>query len=153
MTSLFYKLFYYLEHNDLLDPIDEVHLFAIHYIFLPRINKSLGLFQEAWNFHGLRTERGKTPSQLFIGGALNLRHSGLTALDLFEPVAEDYGVVEDGGAPDDIDGVSVPRVAITLTEDQLSELCETVNPLDESSDYGISLYIQTVQVLRSWNIS
>lgn len=47
VTSVFYRLFHYLEYNDLLDPIDEVHLFAVHYVFLPRINRALEKFGTA----------------------------------------------------------------------------------------------------------
>lgn len=102
---MFYKLFYYLERNNLLDQIDDVELFAIHYIFLPRINRSLQQFRLAWNDHGLRTERGNTPNQLFTMGSLCLRHSGTPAVDFFESVNDNYyGVEEDGLAPDDDGG-------------------------------------------------
>ena len=38
-TSFYYRLFYYMEQHDLLDPINENHLFALHYVYLPRINR------------------------------------------------------------------------------------------------------------------
>lgn len=83
VTSLYYRLFYYLEHNELLNPVDEEHLFALQYVFLPRINRSLQEFKLMWNDHGLRTERGQTSNQLFTAGMLHLRHSGRIALDFF----------------------------------------------------------------------
>ena len=43
-TQLYYRLFYFLEHSGLLDPVNECHLFALHYIFLPRIYNSLDAF-------------------------------------------------------------------------------------------------------------
>lgn len=73
-TSLFYKLFYYLEKNDLLEQINDFHLFSIHFFFLPRINRSLQQFRLAWNDHSIRTERGKTPNQLFAMGSLQDEH-------------------------------------------------------------------------------
>ena len=39
-TILYYKLFYYMEDQFLLDINDEVHLFCLHYVFLRQI-KSL----------------------------------------------------------------------------------------------------------------
>lgn len=153
VTSLYYRLFYYLEYNDLLNSMDEVGLFAIQYIFLPRINRSLEQFKEAWNCHGLRTERGNTPYQLFTVGALRLRHSGISALDFFESVPEDYGTEENVTVPvGDDGGIEVPRTSVQLTDEQVAELHEQVNPLHDSTDYGISLYTRTVQLLRSWNI-
>ena len=34
-TSMYYRLLYYLEYHDLLNPIDDVHIFSLHYIFIP----------------------------------------------------------------------------------------------------------------------
>ena len=153
VTSIFYRLFYYLEQNELLDPITEEHLFALHYVFLPRINRALKQFHAAWNDHGVRTERGQTPNQLFTAGALRLRYSGLPALDFFQTVPEDYGFEEEGIAPDDESETQVPPIAIESTEEQLAELQSTVNPLENSDDYGVSLYLRTLQLLRSWDMS
>ena len=41
VTILIYRLFYFLEHHSLLDHLNEHHLRALHYIFVPRINHSL----------------------------------------------------------------------------------------------------------------
>jgi len=40
-TNVFYNLFYYLEHSDYLDCDNEQHLWALHYVFLPRMNAAL----------------------------------------------------------------------------------------------------------------
>ena len=69
-TQLFYRMLYYMEYNDLLDQVNEKHLFALHYVFLPCINKAIEDFKNAWNHHGVRTERGMTPNQLFTMGML-----------------------------------------------------------------------------------
>ena len=57
VTGTLYRLFNFLEHHNMLDPINEAHLCALHYIFLPRINQSLMHFQESWNHHPVSTER------------------------------------------------------------------------------------------------
>lgn len=49
MTILYYKLFYFMEHNDYLDPMNEHHLWALSYVYLPRINKSIWEFIQSWN--------------------------------------------------------------------------------------------------------
>lgn len=33
VTILYYKLFYYMEHTDMLNPLNESHLFALHYVY------------------------------------------------------------------------------------------------------------------------
>jgi len=145
--SVFYRLFYYLEANNILNPIDECHLYALHYIFIPRINRSLQEFASTWNNHGLCTESGQTPNQLFTAGALNLRHSGNLALDFFSTVPGDYGTEEEGTAPDESEsGIEVPSVSFSITQTQLSEL-HNIDPLQECSDYGVSLFIQALQIL------
>ena len=91
-TQLFYRLFYFLEHCGLLDPVNENHLFALHHIFLPRINRSLDAFRDGWNQHRIRTERNHSPLQLYHAGTLRLQNSGLAAMDLFNMVDNEYGL-------------------------------------------------------------
>ena len=67
-TSLFYNIFYFMEDNGLLDPTNEIHLFALHYVFLPRINKNMDIFRESYNKAPLSTERNKSPEQLWLTG-------------------------------------------------------------------------------------
>lgn len=67
-TILYYQLFSYLEDMNLLDIDNELHLFCLHYIFLPRINKSLQAFIQMWNNHPLGTEHNMSPVQLWMTG-------------------------------------------------------------------------------------
>ncbi len=142
----------------MLDPLDEEHLFSLHYVFLPKINQSLNAFRLSWNNHGLRTERGMNPQQLFTAGVLQMRHSGLVAVDFFNQVSDEYGSESDEesfGLIDinDIEGVFIPESSLSPTELQLAELQEHVNPLTYTEDYGVSLYIETLQIVQSWSRS
>ena len=65
-----YHMFYTLEEEGLLDPVDEVDLFALHFVFIPRINQQLESFKSAYCRHRLRTEHNRTPLQLWIQGLL-----------------------------------------------------------------------------------
>ena len=49
----------------LLDPHNEEHLFALHFVFQPRINASLAEFKQQWNHHGMRTTGHQTPLTLW----------------------------------------------------------------------------------------
>ena len=44
---------------------------CLHSCFLPRIEKCIKLFQEAWNHHRLSTEGNATPTQLFLAGLIS----------------------------------------------------------------------------------
>ena len=147
-----YWLFYYLEFEGLLDPVNHKHLFALHYVYKPRIQRSLDQFKEGWNNHNIRTEHNRTPYQLFVSGALMLQWSGLVALDFFETVNENYGIEEAGFATtDDISSgsVDVSRVEFELSAENYSHLNASIDPLENSSNFGIDLYQQTVQYLDS----
>ncbi len=63
--DLFYQIFTLLEDQGTLNPDHDIRLFALHRIFLPLIQRSLDSFRDAWNFHGLRTERNQSPQQLW----------------------------------------------------------------------------------------
>ena len=151
VTSLYYRLFYFLEQSDLLDALNEIHLFALHYIYIPRINQALKEFQEGWNHHGIRTASHLSPHQLFVRGSLQLRSSGLAALDFFESVGNDYGSSIDDEIPlPEPDSVTVPQGRFNLSE--LEQLRTIVDPLQESDNYGIDLYLAVIEYLHSINI-
>jgi len=101
VTQLFYRLFYYMEHHAILDPTSNLHLFALHYVYKPRINEGLKHFQSAWNNHPMRTEHGHSPVQLFTAGALRLQRSGMAAVDFFDDISDDYGADEQGLATEE----------------------------------------------------
>lgn len=67
-TLLYYQLFYYMEEIGLLDIEDEIQLFCLHYVFLPRINNSLREFMTTWNHHPLSTKSNRSPLQLWMTG-------------------------------------------------------------------------------------
>ena len=57
VTQQFYNVFRYLESDYNIDPGNEMHLFVLHYIFIPRINNMLEKFVESWNIT-LSEQRG-----------------------------------------------------------------------------------------------
>ena len=65
---VFYQLFYRMEEVMILNPDDSVHLFCLHYVFLPKINAALHSFYRAWNNHPLSSVNNLTPFQLWISG-------------------------------------------------------------------------------------
>ena len=65
---IFYRTFYQMEDHMLLNIEDDIHMFALQYVFLERINYALTHFQEAWNNHPLSSCHNMTPIQLWISG-------------------------------------------------------------------------------------
>ena len=48
-----------------------------------------------------------------------------------------------------MEGVDIPLNTIQLSEQQVTELTEAIDPLGDSDDYGISIYVRKVQCLES----
>jgi hypothetical protein len=80
VASQYHELFTFLETEGILHSSNDQHLWALHYVYLPRINQSLDIFLKQWNNHKLRTEHHKTPLKLFFTGVLRLRNSSHIAI-------------------------------------------------------------------------
>ena len=140
---------YFMEHNGMLDSLNEHHLYVLHYVFLPRINQSLSAFMEGWNNHPIRTAHHHSPHQLFTAGALLLRHSQLPGLDFFETVDDTFGLDPDAPPTVDADGtVVVPDIDRHLNEDRLTRLRQHIDPLSTSESYGMDLYEQALEIIN-----
>lgn len=57
-------IFRYLEQNGQLNVEDPVHIYALHVVFIPRINATLDAFRVSHNNHPIRTEGNLSPIQL-----------------------------------------------------------------------------------------
>ena len=149
VTIQYYKLFYAMETLELLDPLNDVHLFALHQTFLPRINRSLSKFQEGWNNHAMSSAKNLSPIQLFTTGIAKLHAADQIAADFFLSVQDDFGIDYNGPVPveDCNDGVVVPRIDVTLSADTY-EVLQTVNVLRESYNLGVDIYEEVVQIVQ-----
>ena len=80
VLCFFVKMFEYLESCQLFDPLNDIHMYALHFIYLPRINKSLQEFVNQWNSQPILTERNLSPMQLYTACILENLNSGLLLL-------------------------------------------------------------------------
>ena len=67
-TSLYYNLFYHMEDSQILDVQDELQMFCLQHVFVPKINDSLTCFKDAWNNHPMASENNLSPQQQWIRG-------------------------------------------------------------------------------------
>ena len=89
VISLYYNLFSHLERTGTLDVDNEIHLFCLHYVYLPRINNHLHVWKEGWIRKPICTENGMTPRQLFISGMMRIAGSThIVAKEMFEDLRE-----------------------------------------------------------------
>ena len=80
MTNVYHQLFSFLENDGIIDCTNELHLWALHYIYLRRIDRDREVFREQWNSHGLRTVGHHTPCQIFVQGCLQRQTQPLRAM-------------------------------------------------------------------------
>lgn len=62
--------FFMEEEEEILDPLNEIHLLALHYIYFPKINEKLKLWSNAWATHKLQTVKA-SPWCLWTAGNFN----------------------------------------------------------------------------------
>ena len=136
--SVFREEFYQLESEGLLNPLNETDLFCLHYVYLPRINKSVSEFITAHNNHSVSTENNNTPAQMFwLNLQLTAFHGG------FPEDAVWRGISVNELLTPDLPHVQVPETRSPLTEADTEALRSAIDPL--SSTNGKELYIQTLR--------
>ena len=67
---IFKDIFLHMEQVGILSRNNDIDLFALHYVYTPRINNALAQFIETFNNHGLSTEHSHSPHQLRVSGIL-----------------------------------------------------------------------------------
>ncbi|XP_031553259.1 uncharacterized protein LOC116290377 [Actinia tenebrosa] len=127
---IFYELFYDMESSGVLLPGDEIHLWFLHYVFLPIINRHLRKWKDTWVYHPLRTEQGKTPMQLWIRGLQYTWGTQTTeSEEAFQPSDYDnYGVDWSGPvSTPEPESVEVPDTTCPLLENEKHLLTDVSN--------------------------
>ncbi|CAL8242155.1 unnamed protein product [Merluccius merluccius] len=137
VTSKYHDVLHSLEEDGLLDIADVVHLFGVHYIFVPRLRADLDTFIRGWNNHPLRSGGGLTPEQLWCMGHLQDLDEGERLEELQDPDIDWESVVLQG---DSNGAVVVPEIACPLDDEALEELQRTIDPLGHSQSHGRDLY-------------
>ena len=147
----FYYLFYALEDSGNLNIEDPTNMFALHFVFLPRINKALHEYQETFNHHGIRTANSWSPYQMWMNGMLH-DDNPLSHGDLDEDPDDlvFYGHDPQGPSPfDDSDNnVTVSPVEIPNQDDVLLILRQEIDPLKSSTDMGMDIYINALDLVK-----
>lgn len=147
LTYHYKDLFQFLEQHSLLDSTSAVDIHALHYVYLPKINKAVNEFVNQWNHHALRTERNWTPLQLWTSGVL--QHTGCSCYNPLDDCEDIFEETFSNSSPADHRSDST----LTLTDDQEAFLRERVDPMEDDGNYGIEQYILVkshLQMLLIW---
>ena len=76
-----------MEDKGILDPFNDLHIAALHHVYLPKINEKLELWRNAWSRHRVRTMKS---SPLRVWVAVQLQNPVGIESDIAN--VEHYGV-------------------------------------------------------------
>lgn len=158
LSNVYHSLFTLLEQDGILDINSETHLWALQYVYMPRIDRDLQHFVNQWNHHGLRTTRYMSPYRMFVRGCLRLQSQNLTGVQgLF---GADEGPADEQPAEQAVrppvptfnwpERVAVPANTFAVEPGRLQELQHRVDPLAGSRDgMGVDLLQEVLSFLLS----
>ena len=146
-SALYKELFGFIESSGILDSLDELQLLALQYVYLPRINASLSEFTSQWNHRGIRTAGPQTPLAMWYTRLLTAPEESIATN------WQTYGIDYDGPLTDIVtdNNVVMPESHIQLTDHQLQELQNRVDPLSDDGNNGINHFLDTVTIMEGFN--
>ncbi|KAL2089875.1 hypothetical protein ACEWY4_014563 [Coilia grayii] len=140
----FSNIFQFIEEHNVLDSLNELHLFCLHYIYLPRIQRAATEFQNQWNHHSLSTQGGQTPLQLWQRGII------MTGIGLNDSRNTDSASGIDRPFPDlqTNNNVVVPLLNIEVDETTMNRLRQRFDPFEDDGNQGIDLFCNILNFLQ-----
>lgn len=157
----FYHLFYSFEEDQVLDPNNDIHRCSLQQVYLPVIQERLDTFRSAWNNHNLRTERNRTPNQLWLEGMVANRQQDTTAInnvfsqDLYnenlEAMLGRYGIQLNQLEvnQDDLDrAVIVQPPQVNLTHEQWQILKDTLTGITDLKEKYLTCCREITRLLQ-----
>eukprot|EP00794_Sanderia_malayensis_P001053 gene1053-381_t len=137
------RLFEKMEHENILDPLNERELFCLHYVFLPRINKSLDEFIAQMNNRPVSTEKNLSPRQMWEQGMLeniNSDHTAIEDIDSFGIDPDSVPLLDDTDYQVNLDA---PNAQITEEEMQFWP-----DPLQHDGLQGVGIYNECLRLVQ-----
>ena len=140
----FYSVFWYLEYSNILDINNELHLFVLHMVFLPRINIDLHKFVLSWDNHPLSSEKNRSPNQLWILGKLDYTPGNDTSLH----ITDFYGVDLDGPVNSQIipDAINTVQITNLLDDQETATVSSQIDITGESDSFGVDIYVDALRI-------
>ncbi len=146
VCSTYHEVFYEMEALEILNPDNELDLFVLHCVYLPKIRWHLQEFSRAWNVHPLRTERNWSPRKIWTNSVIrdtvdtsfNLQDSHTYGIDLTAPLPDE-----------DLVTVDVPDTVSPLSGDQLEQFLASIDTQSVFEDYGVAHFIDLRRLLDS----
>ncbi|KAI7790105.1 hypothetical protein IRJ41_018663, partial [Triplophysa rosa] len=146
----FSNLFTFMEDQGILDSLNELHMFCLHFVYLPRVQRGAAEFTAQWNYHGLSTQGGQTPLQLWQSGVIHYAGTGSAATAGVFELPYDNEAEEHGSQIhlQTSNNVVIPPNDVIINETIYSALEEMFDPLSEDGNNGIDLFLSVCNFLQ-----
>lgn len=84
---MYYQLFYFMEDEGILDPLNDLYVVVLHHVFLHKIQEKLDMWSRTWSQHRLRTAKS-APIRMWVAGQLQTP----VGVELESEAISSYGV-------------------------------------------------------------
>ncbi|KAJ7363480.1 hypothetical protein OS493_009635 [Desmophyllum pertusum] len=144
VLGLHYQLFYFMEDEGILDHLNDLHLAALHHVYLSKIQEKLDIWNRAWSQHRMRTTRS-SPIRMWV--ACQLQNP--VGIELRGEAIPSYGV--EGFIDDEAEDGS-GRPIFDPPSFQLSDNCREQLSIEIpatwiSPNFGIDLYLKALDII------
>lgn len=143
VLSYYYNLFYFMEDEGILDPLNDIHIAALHYVFLYKINEKLQLWREAWAGHRLRTAHN-SPRALWIAGQFQ-SPVGISESELLVYGAE--GLVDTNEPSVSGQGRPIINGIDSINQDCIQNLQDNIPSGWVSYNHGLDIYLRARDII------
>ena len=138
-----------MEDEGILDPLNEIHLYALHAIFLPLINRALNELTRDWNHHPMSTAHNLSPQQLWHLGLTRYQNTNQESYEeLVNFEWESFGIDHENPLPSDDNEIIIPEIITDLSLEQQNYINTEIRNLDDSNSEDIDKYIFIVNLIN-----
>ena len=107
---------------------------------------------EAFNNHGIRTANNWSPYQMWVNGMMN--EANPLAQEELDETPDDldyYGYDPEGPSPfeESENNVVVPPINVAHASEIILQLQQTVDPLALSTEMGMDIYVEALQIVNN----
>lgn len=148
VMSFYYTLFFFMEDEGILDPLNETHVAALHFTFMPQVNEKLQIWSEAWAGHRMRSVRS-SPRTLWMSGQFE------NPVGISDHELQFYGVEGIVNAENinitDVQRPNLDSVSIRIITDHCRQQLELEIPTSGiSRNFGIDKYLKAVEIITRY---
>ena len=131
-----------------LDVLNDVHIYSLHHVYIPRINRSLQEFIQQMNNRPVSSERNQSPLQMWQSGMLQQINSDDIILSTAD--VDDYGI-----DPNSVSSVEEEDYQVVVEPPLIGHLEDIItiqlpDPLENDNNKGKTLVHQCIEIIENF---